>query len=213
MTRRHLSACSSDVRRLEPEWIHGENLTRPAAAASGRIRWTTGFVFRATTAQSHMPRLLIPSFAVALFSSFVPGPSLAQHPVVVRGSITSQTDNRALADVMLQLVGAVESTRSTKTGGCALSIASLPAKLIATRIGFIPDTTIVTSETDTLRIRLVEASLSLSLTTIAAERAYSAAWSSTIRALSTNGRASKRSCRRGCARTSGFAPTPPLRRL
>ena len=130
-----------------------------------------------------MPRILLCSHAVALFVLLGPASSPAQQTATVRGYITSQTDQRALSDVALQVLGTQEVIRSTRTGAFALQVVTLPARIVATRIGFIPDTTLVTGWTDTLRICLTEAALSLSPTTIAAERAYSAASSSTIRAL------------------------------
>ena len=130
-----------------------------------------------------MPRLLLCSSAAALFAFLRPATSPAQQSGVVRGYITSQTDNRALADVELQVHRSQGSTRSTRSGAFSLFVTTLPAKIIATRIGFIPDTMVVASGNDTLRIRLKEVPLSLSPTTIAAERVYTAASSSTIRAL------------------------------
>ena len=102
---------------------------------------------------------------------------------VIRGTVVSAADNHALAEVVVRSIGnEFTSVRTTAAGEFLVRVMVLPTRLVASRIGFAPETLTI-RDSSGVRFRLHAAPLSLSPSLISAERAYSAASSSVIREL------------------------------
>jgi hypothetical protein len=121
-------------------------------------------------------RAFFASIAVSLLSI----EALAQ-TISVRGTAVSAVDNTPLADAIIRsMVGSGMPARTNAAGAFLLDVPSLPARIVAARIGFGPETLMV-NDSSGARFRLQPAPLALSPSLISAERAYSAASSSVIR--------------------------------
>ena len=103
----------------------------------------------------------------------------------VRGTVVSEIEGRPLPDAIVQTIGDSLVARTNAAGEFRISPGRVPARLVASRIGFFPDTVLVADGT-ALRIVLQRAPLSLTPAVIAAERTYSAASSSAIREFDIN---------------------------
>ena len=103
----------------------------------------------------------------------------------LHGSVVAAADGEPIADAVIRLLppGRERITHSNASGRFELRAPDGPLRLLVARIGYAPDTVAVAPAATTVVARLRESAFALDPITVAAEPAYAAASSRTIREL------------------------------
>jgi hypothetical protein len=125
--------------------------------------------------------------AVILLLSLVPPSAvMAQvpHERLIRGLVLSATDGTPLEGILvLSLAGSRAHSNTAPSGRFALRVPEQGVRILATGIGFTPDTLEVMPGADVVTFRLREAAVTLDPLMVTAEPAFSAASSRALREL------------------------------
>lgn len=110
---------------------------------------------------------------------------LVEAQAAVRGTVRSATEDEALEHVSITVdFGASNASVTTgPSGAFVVSVPSFPTRLIATRLGFSPETLVVRDASRPVLVRMRSSALSLIPMLVRAERATSGASSNVVRAL------------------------------
>ena len=110
---------------------------------------------------------------------------VADAQTVVRGTVRSAAGGEALEHVLIVVASGPARTgvATGSSGAFIVTVPSIPARLIATRLGFAPETLLVTDAARPVAFRMRTTALSLTPMVVQAERATSSTSSSVIRAL------------------------------
>ncbi|MGH7527366.1 MAG: TonB-dependent receptor [Gemmatimonadales bacterium] len=127
------------------------------------------------------------NWPLLLLASMAP-PALAQTPGeparLVKGVVVAAADSVPLADVLvLALDGPRRHTVTAPSGRFALELPGGDVRLLATRLGFAPETLSVGRHAAAITFRLAESAFALDPIVVSAEPTFSAASSRTIRDL------------------------------
>lgn len=129
------------------------------------------------------PALGVIAMAFLLATSV--SPVRAQAGVRLHGVVVGAGDGAPIGRVTLHAGpgAAAPSTTTTAAGTFVLVVGGLPVQLVASRIGFAPETLRVVRAGEVLELRLSPAPVTLDATVVRAERGFTAASSSAIREL------------------------------